>query len=339
MHVAWATDCEGVGNAYGHTLGNRLGREALASAGVEIDPDAEIAVHHCPPHAFRPMPGKVNVLWAAWEFPELLPSEVEGLRKADVIFATARFLVDVFEEASGVPAFYVPQGIRTEVFTEAKRKKPSLRLGQKFRFLWVGAPNDRKGWKHLLAAWKLFAADPACELYLKTTFASHALQSAGYGNVTIDTEQRTDEQLAALYRSAHCFVFPSMGEGFGFTLGEAMASGLPCIYTPATALEDLSDPCCGYPIRFDMARCFEIQDVADGKTYTLPAANPDVRDLARQMARVRRDYGAALNKGHLAACRIRKQFTWRQAGRKLKHKLELVADALRPAEPAVSTCS
>jgi hypothetical protein len=37
------------------------------------------------------------------------------------------------------------------------------------RFLWIGAPNARKGWELVLQAWRVFAGDPHYELYLKTT--------------------------------------------------------------------------------------------------------------------------------------------------------------------------
>lgn len=41
----------------------------------------------------------------------------------------------------------------------------------------------------------------------------------------------TDEQLWALYRRAHCTVFPSLHEGFGLPVAEGLASGTPSITT------------------------------------------------------------------------------------------------------------
>ena len=201
-----------------------------------------------------------------------------------------------------------------------------------FRYLWVGAPNDRKGWRHLLAAWKAFAGDATCELYLKTTFAGEALPSGRFGNVIVDTRRLDDDALRDLYHSAHCFVLPSMGEGFGFTLGEAMATGLPCIYTPATSLADLCDPSCGYPIEYRMEPCFEM-DAGDGRTVKLTAANPDVADLARCMRGVRKNYGEALRRGRRAATRIRRRFTWAASGRRLKDALNVIAEALDDVRP------
>ena len=328
MRIAWATDYEALGNGYGHTIGNRMGREAATRAGLALDPDAEIAVHHCPPHNFKPIPGKVNVLWFAWEFADFTPTQLEGIRRADVAFVTAKFLLDaVGEHAPEVPVYYVPQGIRTETFPYVQRRRP---VGcQPFRFLWLGAPNDRKGWRHVLGAWHSFQRKPRVELYLKTTFASGALPDglAG-GNIIIDTERVSDERLAALYASAHCFLFPSLGEGFGFTLGEAMASGLPCITTLASSLTDLASPREVYPVRHVTRPCFDV-DGLDGKTYTLPAAWPDINHLVAQMLEVIRHYPAALKRGKLAARRIRRRFTWRQSGVALREALEEVNAALQ----------
>ena len=68
----------------------------------------------------------------------------------------------------------------------------------------------------------------------------------------------SDEQLAALYGAATVFLFPSIAEGFGWPIVEAMASGCPVITTgeapmtevagsaavliPVSTLQDTEDP-------------------------------------------------------------------------------------------------
>jgi glycosyltransferase involved in cell wall biosynthesis len=49
-----------------------------------------------------------------------------------------------------------------------------------------------------------------------------------------------DSRLADLYRGAACFVFPSLYEGFGMPVLEAMACGAPVITSAVTALPEVA---------------------------------------------------------------------------------------------------
>jgi glycosyltransferase involved in cell wall biosynthesis len=48
----------------------------------------------------------------------------------------------------------------------------------------------------------------------------------------------SDARLAALYRGATAFVYPSLGEGFGLPVVEAMAAGVPVLTSAGTACEE-----------------------------------------------------------------------------------------------------
>jgi len=50
----------------------------------------------------------------------------------------------------------------------------------------------------------------------------------------------SDDELAALFRGAECYVLPSKWEGFGLTIVEAMASGTPVVTTTAAALPEIA---------------------------------------------------------------------------------------------------
>lgn len=50
----------------------------------------------------------------------------------------------------------------------------------------------------------------------------------------------SDEQLVELYRGADCLLFPSLYEGFGFPVVEAMACGTPVVCARATSLPELA---------------------------------------------------------------------------------------------------
>ena len=49
-----------------------------------------------------------------------------------------------------------------------------------------------------------------------------------------------DSELAALYRGARCLVYPSLYEGFGLPVLEAMACGTPVVTSRGTAIEEVA---------------------------------------------------------------------------------------------------
>ncbi len=336
MRVNWRSDYEGIGNSFGYAMHNAKAREACVAAGWELDRDAPIAVTVCPAHCFQPKPGVFNLLYCAWESPTLPELYRERASQADEIAVTAPFLQQPFADLTGKPVHVVPLGVDPK-FTLVDRTRGKLRpwaSGKPFRFLWVGAPNDRKGCEWVLQAFRLFTEGPLAkqfrgkvELYVKTSLPSDAKNFTGKvdaGMITIDDRRITEAELIRLYHSAHCFVFPTLGEGFGLTAAEAAATGLPVIYPPHTAMPQLFDADCAFPL--------ETKPQPDHWTWTDCDGNgtpmevdvtievPTMESLCQTMLKVFRDPPAAFARGFIAAHRM-ERFTWQRTAELLTRAL------------------
>jgi glycosyltransferase involved in cell wall biosynthesis len=64
----------------------------------------------------------------------------------------------------------------------------------------------------------------------------------GWGGVDVDgwVGRVSDDELAALYRGARCLVYPSLYEGFGLPVLEAMACGAPVVTSRGGATEEVA---------------------------------------------------------------------------------------------------
>lgn len=92
----------------------------------------------------------------------------------------------------------------------------------------------------------------------------------------------SDEQLAALYRNATVFVYPSLYEGFGFPPLEAMSVGCPALVSQTSALLEICGDAAFY---FDPA---SVEDLASSLAHLL--SNSALRHSKRQvgLAQVKR---------------------------------------------------
>ena len=66
--------------------------------------------------------------------------------------------------------------------------------------------------------------------------------AAGWGDVAAEgwVGEPSDEELAALMRGARCLVYPSLYEGFGIPVLEAMACGTPVVTSRGGATEEVA---------------------------------------------------------------------------------------------------
>lgn len=350
--IAWPSQIgESVGNAYGYQHHNRMMRLHVGRH-VDYDDDAQMVVQIVPADKFVPFPGKFNVLFTMWEFLDLPESYIEAINRADLILVPCSFCKDLFKRYTTKPVEVVYEGVDPGIYRYHERK-PTV----PFRFLWVGAPNPRKGYQLILEAVKIFEQMAGVEIYIKTTvpkmnwiqtiravwkkrkeifsnpdrkasfwrmlgriprpqLADKITRYGKHKNIVFDTRKLPIDELIGLYNSAHCFVLPSFGEGWGLTLSEAMATGAPCVATKHTGTEDFFDEKVGYVIEHE-TRLMELQNYR----LTTKGFVPDTNSMVQKMIEVMRNYPAALKKGRAASTRITNNFTWENAANRMQEIL------------------
>ncbi len=130
----------------------------------------------------------------------------------------------------------IPYGVDTVRFTPDPSRR-SASTG-KLRLLFVGRINQRKGIKYLLEALQLVASDQ-----IEVTICGRVVDGLElfrpFADRIVIRPDVTHAELVAAYQAADLFVFPSVAEGFGQVLLEALACGLPILSTTHTAAPDL----------------------------------------------------------------------------------------------------
>jgi glycosyltransferase involved in cell wall biosynthesis len=136
-------------------------------------------------------------------------------------------------------------GVREDRIRVVPLGAPSLRgrgnvlPHNSFVFLYAGAQSVHKGIHYLLQAWHRLRPGKDVELWLigRMLLPDKALHNLP-GTVVIRSPVPRQE-LYSIYQRASVLVFPSLFDGFGMVITEAMAHGLPVISTPNSAAPDL----------------------------------------------------------------------------------------------------
>lgn len=271
------------------------------------DKQPDIVFHQAPAHTINRIDGIPNVLYTAYEALDLPQDYIDNAKKMDLIICVSDFVSKAFRRAIGrdIPVLTCNLGVDVEKF---KYKKRSICTDYPFTFLWVGAPNMRKGWSLIKEAWKQggFYKRSDCCLYVKTSGKGVV---ENLDNVIMDSRKISVDQLVDIYHTAHCFLFPSYSEGFGLTLAEAMSTGLPCIYTPWGGVNDFIDNKTGYKLSYKVVPV----------NYSIPttAAEAKIEDIISCINTVMRNYSKALQKGKRASRKIERSFTWDHTGKNI----------------------
>ena len=168
----------------------------------------------------------------------------QAARRSDLIIAVSGFTAGQVEEFLDVEASrirVIPHGVRVPSESATTGKNVS----RQNLVLFVGAIQRRKNVARLVrafermpASWRLALAGAADGFG-----AAEELRAVASSPRTGDIDVLgyvTQTELEALYRRARIFAFPSLDEGFGMPVLEAMANGVPVITSRRSALPEVA---------------------------------------------------------------------------------------------------
>jgi len=173
-----------------------------------------------------------------------------ALKRSSQIFVNSQYCIDVI--ASHMPSIShklvkAPPGV-TMPMPEPQIAPHFMRNAKKPFLLYVGVFSENKNQRRLLEAWKQIQSQypdaplfimvgRGDNLYLKKRIYPQVQQLLRPEEVLLPGKV-SDKELAWLYHHAMAYVQPSIAEGFGLPIAEAMSYGLPIACSNTTSIPE-----------------------------------------------------------------------------------------------------
>ncbi|GAB5504368.1 MAG: hypothetical protein Pyrs2KO_30230 [Pyruvatibacter sp.] len=168
----------------------------------------------------------------------------EELDNADLVLSGSTFAANSLVSC-GVPrekVRVIPYGFDQQLFVPQKSEHVS-----DFVVIYAGSISQRKGIAYLLRAFRKIRG-PGTRLRLVGNAVADATPLGPYLPFVEWSPHMHRAMLAQELQMASVFVFPSLAEGLGLTVIEAMASGLPVITTACGADDIVEDGISGFVV-------------------------------------------------------------------------------------------
>lgn len=253
-----------------------------------------------PTHATGWYADQYPVIATMWEATQLPPSFRETLHNFAQIVVPSKQNLELFSQYHPNVS-YVPLGVDPKMWHPENRPG----LGTFFNFLVAGS-GPRKGTdlvhRAFQALWPTagsWGSGPIPQLIMKNPRGERF-----YGErIQMVTGRLTDAEEIALYASAHCYVQPSRGEGFGLQPLQAIAQGCPTILTNAHGHASFAHLGFGISASLAPSAYFIYGDA--GEWW-----EPDFDELCDQMRWVYDNYNEAAMAAEAWGYQAVEEFTW-----------------------------
>jgi glycosyltransferase involved in cell wall biosynthesis len=184
--------------------------------------------------------------------PNFQPNIVDALNKVNCIICVSTSLKNKLHEIGiTTKCEVIPNGVNTELFSPGDRTEACRLLGlapEKPRIIFIGNFTKVKGVEYLIQSMPAVLKEyPDCELILLGAQPENnyikkynkLIESTGIMNATKIVHMVPHEKLPPWMRASDLLVLPSIREGFGLVVAEALACGCPVVATKSGGPESI----------------------------------------------------------------------------------------------------
>jgi len=269
-----------------------------------------------------------------YELPALRDEWWSELRHFDEIWVPTTFCQRAVQAMTAKPVIVLPYVVSAVEMPQPGCREKLQISGDAFVFLYVFDASSlvaRKNPHCLVDAFEAaFSDHDEVRLVLKVSNADADPEFSGYLDGLVARNARCvvlrqtmqPDELVGLFHACDCYVSPHRTEGFGLTVAEAMALGVPVIATDYGGTVDFLTEEVGFPLRY---RLVEVD--RDYGPYAKGAiwADPSREHLKELLRSVVANPRAAAARAQRARARMLEDYSAAAVGRRIGERLSAIA--------------
>jgi len=306
--------------------GSRKEYPLYSSYKNEGNPDVHIVLNETDHYYFYDNYSGKKIAYNVWETTRQPDNFFNKLKEYDQVWVPSKWQRDSTIE-QGIPANkvkIVPEGVDVEKYKPIEKKHDKTKP---FQFLLIGRWDYRKATQEIIKSFvDEFSEDENVELLLsvdnpfaKDGFSSteERLKNSGISHSRIKIVNHiSSEKYVDMLKNVDVFLSCARGEGWNLPLIEAMACGIPSIYSNWGGQLEFAE---GRGIPVDIISEVPVSDLVDDKYYSwswnAPGnfAEPNFKDLTKKMRNVFQNYDFYKELALKESEEIREIFTWENA--------------------------